>query len=123
MGEDNRAHTVLAKDTPAFDEGAVHCVLVPLRRLLRSAVQMILLIPNGLTSFGRERVSFVQGIAKKWMLWEHALEPDEEEVGQVRVGNRVIVRRIREPDRRGLVGQRMLGGVGGLDLPSTRAGP
>ena len=57
------------------------------------------------------------------MLWEHALEPDEEEVGQVRVGNRIIVRRISEPDGRGLVGQRMRGGVGSLDVPDRRAGP
>jgi len=51
------------------------------------------------------------------------VEPDEKEVGEVCIGNRVVVGRVGEPDAGGLIGQGMVGGVGGLCLAGAGFGP
>ena len=46
----------------------------------------------------RQQIRRIEGISEQRMFGQRSLEPDEEEVGEVGVGNRVVVRRIGEPD-------------------------
>jgi hypothetical protein len=123
VGEDDRAHAVLAQHAPALGEGLGHALLEE-RPILWPAVRVLLrLVLHRLARLGRERVRRIEGIAQQRMPRQRALEPDEEEVREVGVGNGVVVGRVGEPDLRRLVGQRVLGRVGLLDLAATRAGP
>ena len=57
------------------------------------------------------------------MIRQCTLEPDEEEIGEVRIGDRVVVGWIGEPDIGGFVGQGTGCGIGGLNLSRPRSNP
>ena len=48
--------------------------------------------------FGCQWIGGIRGIAEERMVWERALEPDEEEVGEIRVRDGVVVGWAGEPD-------------------------
>jgi hypothetical protein len=49
------------------------------------------------------------------------LEPDEEEIREVRVGNRVVVRRISEPHGRCLIRQQIIRSISKMRLADADA--
>ena len=104
VGEDDAADAVFAQDAPAFGERLGHRLLEE-RAVLGPAVDVLRLVLHSFASLRRERVRRIERVAQERMAGQRALQPDEEEVGQVGVGNRVVVRRVGEPDVRGLVWQ------------------
>ena len=111
VGEDDRADAVLAQHAAALGEGSGHRLPRTMPSILRTAIDVSWLVLDRLSILGREWVRRIKRIAQERMARQRALEPDKEEVGEIGVGNGVVVRRIGEPDARGLVGQRVLGSV------------
>jgi len=122
VGEDHGADAIFTQHAPALGEGLGHRLLEP-GAVLRAAVVLLGLVLHRLAPLGRERIRRIEGVAQQRMPRQRALQPHEEEVREVGVGHRVVVGRVGEPDLRRLVGERVLGSVGGMDVAGMRAGP
>jgi hypothetical protein len=118
VGEDDGADAVLAQHPPAFGEGFGHAIVVERRGSYPVAFRSRA-VDDDLTRLGRERVRRIERIPQQRMPRQRPLEPDKEEIRAMGVVNRVVVGRVGEPDLRRLVGQRVLGRVGLLDLTAS----
>ena len=117
VGENHGADTVLAEHAAAFGEGVAHRVLEE-RSVLDATAARLGLVLHRLAGLGRERVVSIELVAQQRMVRQRPFEPDKEEIGEVRVGNGVVIRRVGKPDTGGSVGQRMIRGIGRLNLAS-----
>ena len=86
----------------ALGEGVAHDLLEE-RAVLDAAFAFPGLVLHRLAGLGRERVVGIEGIAQQRMIGQRPFQPDEEEIGKVRIGNRVVIGWIGEPDSSGFV--------------------
>ena len=116
VSKDYRADAILVQYPPAFGEGFRHRLLEPLA-ILWSAVDLLGFVLHSLGPLRREPVVWIEGIVQHRIVGQCALEPDEEEVGEIGIGYCIVVGRVSEPDSGGLIRQGVAGGIGGLSLP------
>jgi hypothetical protein len=116
VGEDHGTHAIAAQHPPAFGEGAGHGIFVEGLVLGPTVLGCGTLVLHRLARLWHKLVRGIERIAQQRMARQRPLEPDKEKVRQVGIGHRIIVGRVGEPDRGRVVGQRVLCGVGELDL-------
>src|SRR5262249_32622854 len=115
VSENNGTDAIFLKYSAPLGEGVGHRILEPCS-VLRAAVVGLRLVLHRLTSLRREWVRGIIRITQQRVVRERTLEPDEEEVREIRVWNRVVVRRVSEPYVRSLVRERVLRSIGSLYL-------
>jgi hypothetical protein len=120
--ENHGTDPVLVQNAAAFGESLGHRLLEPCA-VLGSPSILFRLILHGLAGLRSEGVGRVEGVAQQRMTRQCALQPDEEVVRKVGVGDSVIVRRVSEPNPCGLIGKRVLRSICGLQLSRARIGP
>ena len=112
--EYHAAYAVVTQHAPSLGECFCHLHLEE-RSILRQPFELLCLVLYDLANLRRERVARVPSVAQ-WMPRQGALEPDEEEIREVRVGHCIVVGRVGEPERCGVRRQGMVRGVSRLDL-------
>ena len=104
VGEDNRAHAIRAQHSAAFRECRRHSIFEELLVLVRVTLR----VPVGhlaeLRPLRGQRVLRIEWIAQELITGQRALQPDEEEVGEISVWNREVIRWIGKPDFGSFVG-------------------
>jgi len=121
VGENDRADAVGVQHPAAFGKGARHGVFKE-STVFDSVAAAFGLVLHDLALFWRERIRRGKIVAQERMPRQRALQPDQKEVGQISVRNRVVIGRVGEPNTAGSIGEWMVGGIGGLDLAGHRLG-
>ncbi|GIV02398.1 MAG: hypothetical protein KatS3mg082_3030 [Nitrospiraceae bacterium] len=123
MREDDGGDAVLAQDAAPLGERRGHRLLEPLA-IFDPAVVFLVLVLDRFALLRRERISSgSKGSRKSGWPGRARLSQTKKKSDRSAYGDGVVVGRVGEPDVRRLVGERVLGGVGRLDLAGARTGP
>src|SRR5690349_15571863 len=97
MGENYTTNLGWLEDAPSFSEGRGDLTFVE-QCVFWATINKIGLIPNTLLDLRGQRIQPVIRIAQHRGTRQESLQPHEEIVGKIGIRNRVVIRRVGEPN-------------------------